>query len=162
SSPRASAGMWSPCPRMPASSSGRWTSQTWTSSTGFLRRCRSIRRRPAATRGRPSGPSPRPTTTCGFCRRGGASRTARSVARRTPQQIVDQVLEPDEGTRFQVLAPVVRGRKGEYTELLRELQVKGFSRARVDGVVVRLDEAGTSQTPALKKYEKHTIEVVVD
>src|SRR6202030_3773389 len=43
-----------------------------------------------------------------------------------------------------------------------ELQVKGFSRARVDGEVVRLDEAGTSQTPALKKYEKHTIEVVVD
>ena len=86
----------------------------------------------------------------------------RPIARQTPQQIVDRVLELDEGTRFQVLAPVVRGRKGEYTELLRELQVKGFSRARVDGVVVRLDEAGTSQTPALKKYEKHTIEVVVD
>jgi len=86
----------------------------------------------------------------------------RPIARQTPQQIVDRVLELDEGTRFQVLAPVVRGRKGEYTELLRELQVKGFSRARVDGVVVRLDEAGTSQTPVLKKYEKHTIEVVVD
>ena len=86
----------------------------------------------------------------------------RPIARQTPQQIVDRVLELDEGTRFQVLAPVVRGRKGEYTELLRELQVKGFSRARVDGVVVRLDEAGSGQTPALKKYEKHNIEVVVD
>ena len=75
---------------------------------------------------------------------------------------MDRVLEPDEGTRFQVLAPVVRGRKGEYTELLRELQIKGFSRARVDGVVVRLDEAASGSLPALKKYEKHTIEVVVD
>src|SRR3974390_1165683 len=66
----------------------------------------------------------------------------RPIARQTPQQIVDRVLELDEGTRFQVLAPVVRGRKGEYTELLRELQLKGFSRARVDGTVARLDEAG--------------------
>jgi excinuclease ABC subunit A len=86
----------------------------------------------------------------------------RPIARQTPQQIVDRVLEPDEGTRFQVLAPVVRGRKGEYGELLRELQIKGFSRARVDGVVVRLDEAASGSLPALKKYEKHTIEVVVD
>ncbi len=89
----------------------------------------------------------------------------RPVARQTPQQITDRVLELEEGTRFQVLAPVIRGRKGEYTELLRELQVKGYSRARVDGTVIRLDsvaggEAG--ELPALKKYEKHTIEVVVD
>jgi excinuclease ABC subunit A len=86
----------------------------------------------------------------------------RPIARQTPQQIVDRVLELEEDTRFQVLAPVVRGRKGEYTELLRELQIKGYSRARVDGVVVRLDEAAESALPALKKYEKHTIEVVVD
>jgi len=86
----------------------------------------------------------------------------RPIARQTPQQIVDRVLELDEDTRFQVLAPVVRGRKGEYTELLRELQVKGFSRARVDGAVIRLDEAAAGAMPALKKYEKHTIEVVVD
>jgi excinuclease ABC subunit A len=86
----------------------------------------------------------------------------RPIARQTPQQIVDRVLELDEGTRFQVLAPVVRGRKGEYTELLRELQIKGYSRARVDGVVVRLDEAVAGALPTLKKYEKHTIEAVVD
>jgi excinuclease ABC subunit A len=86
----------------------------------------------------------------------------RPIARQTPQQIVDRLLEVDEGTRFQVLAPVVRGRKGEYTELLRELQIKGYSRARVDGTVVRLDEAASGELPALKKYEKHTIEVVVD
>ncbi len=65
----------------------------------------------------------------------------RPIARQMPQQIVDRVLELDEGTRFQVLAPVIRGRKGEYTELLRELQVKGYSRARVDGVAIRLEEA---------------------
>src|SRR5947199_4426827 len=86
----------------------------------------------------------------------------RPIARQTPQQIVDRVLELEEGTRFQVLAPVVRGRKGEYGELLRELQVKGYSRARVDGTVVRLDEALSGQLPALKKYEKHDIEVIVD
>ncbi len=87
----------------------------------------------------------------------------RPIARQSPQQIVDRVLELDEGTRFQVLAPVVRGRKGEYTELLRELQLKGYSRARVDGVVIRLDSVGSAgELPTLKKYEKHDIEVVVD
>ena len=86
----------------------------------------------------------------------------RPIARQTPQQIVDRVMELEEGTRFQVLAPVVRGRKGEYGELLRELQTKGYSRARVDGTIVRLDEALTGQLPALKKYEKHDIEAIVD
>jgi excinuclease ABC subunit A len=91
----------------------------------------------------------------------------RPIARQSPQQIVDRVMELDEGTRFQVLAPVVRGRKGEYGEMLRELQTKGFSRARVDGVIIRLDSVGAGggapgELPALKKYEKHDIEVVVD
>jgi len=87
----------------------------------------------------------------------------RPIARQSPQQIVDRVLELDEGTRFQVLAPMVRGRKGEYTEMLRDLQAKGYSRARVDGTVVRLDSVGAAgELPALKKYEKHDIEVVVD
>ncbi|GGO76061.1 excinuclease ABC subunit UvrA [Nonomuraea cavernae] len=82
---------------------------------------------------------------------------ARPIARQTPEQIVDRVMDLDEGTRFQVLAPVIRGRKGEYGELFRELQTKGFARARVDGTVVRLEEP-----PVLKKYEKHDIEVIVD
>ena len=86
----------------------------------------------------------------------------RPIARQSPQQIVDRVLELPEGTRFQVLAPVVRGRKGEYSELLRELQAKGYSRARVDGAVIRLDGSDAGGLPALKKYEQHTIEVVVD
>jgi excinuclease ABC subunit A len=81
----------------------------------------------------------------------------RPIARQTPQQIVDRVLELAEGTRFQVLAPVVRARKGEYVDLFHELQSKGYSRARVDGTVISLAEP-----PKLKKQEKHTIEVVVD
>ena len=79
------------------------------------------------------------------------------ISRQTPQQIVDQVLELDEGTRFQVLAPVIRERKGEYAELFRQLTAQGYSRARVDGLVYGLDEV-----PTLKKQEKHTIEVVID
>ena len=55
------------------------------------------------------------------------------IGRQTPQQIVDRILELPEGTRFQVLAPVVRDRKGEYVDLFRQLQAQGFARARVDG-----------------------------
>ncbi|WP_024821009.1 excinuclease ABC subunit UvrA [Arthrobacter sp. 31Y] len=79
------------------------------------------------------------------------------IARQTPQQIVDQLLELDPGTRFQVLAPVVRGRKGEFVDLFKELTAKGYSRARVDGDLVQL-----SDPPKLGKQFKHTIEVVVD
>jgi excinuclease ABC subunit A len=79
------------------------------------------------------------------------------IARQTPQQIVDQVLGLEQGTRFQVLAPVIRERKGEYADLFRQLQTQGYSRVRVDGIVVGLDDV-----PTLKKQEKHTIEVVVD
>jgi len=79
------------------------------------------------------------------------------IERQTPQQIVDRVLALEEGRRFQVLAPVVRGRKGEYVELFRQLQTDGFSRVRVDGEVHTLDDP-----PKLDKQRKHTIEVVVD
>jgi len=79
------------------------------------------------------------------------------VSRQTPQQIVDRLLELPEGTRFQVLAPVVRARKGEYVDLFTELQTKGFARARVDGTVVPLTDP-----PKLEKQVKHSIDVVVD
>ena len=79
------------------------------------------------------------------------------VAKQTPQQIVDQLLELEDGTRFQVLAPVVRGRKGEFVDLFKELSAKGYSRARVDGDLIQL-----SDPPKLGKQYKHTIEVVVD
>ena len=81
----------------------------------------------------------------------------KAIAKQTPQNIVDQILALDEGTRFQVLAPVVRARKGEFLDLFREFTTQGFSRARVDGVVYPLAEV-----PKLKKQDKHTIEVVVD
>ena len=80
------------------------------------------------------------------------------VVRQTPQQIVDRVLTLPEGTRFQVLAPVVRGRKGEYDTLLEELAKKGFVRARVDGELIEL----SSDMPKLERYVQHTIEIVVD
>jgi len=81
----------------------------------------------------------------------------RPISRQTPQQIVDQVLAMPEGSRFQVLAPVVRGRKGEYVELFAQLQAQGYSRVRVDGAVYPLTDP-----PKLKKQEKHDIAVVID
>ena len=79
------------------------------------------------------------------------------IARQTPQQIVDQVLALTQGIRFQVLAPVIRGRKGEYLDLFRQLQAQGYARVRVNGEVYPLGEV-----PKLNKQKKHTIEVVVD
>ncbi len=79
------------------------------------------------------------------------------VARQTPQQIVDQILELADGTRFMVLAPIVRGRKGEYEALLKDLAKEGFARARIDGEVRDLVE-----DIKLDRYFQHTIEVVVD
>src|SRR5438445_976356 len=83
----------------------------------------------------------------------------RVITRQTPQQIVDRVLQLAPDTRFQVLAPVVRGRKGEYEGLLRELASQGYTRARVDGELV---EPGQAQAGRLARYENHTIEVIVD
>lgn len=81
----------------------------------------------------------------------------RPIAKQSPQAIVDKVLELAEGTRFQVLSPVVRERKGEFVDLFADLQSKGYSRARVDGETIQLAEP-----PKLKKQEKHTVEVVID
>jgi excinuclease ABC subunit A len=81
----------------------------------------------------------------------------RPIGRQTPDQIVDQVMELPEGTRFSVLAPLVRGRKGEYEKLLADLARKGFPRARIDGEIREL-----SEPIKLPKTYKHTIEVVVD
>ncbi|EFQ84121.1 excinuclease ABC, A subunit [Aeromicrobium marinum DSM 15272] len=80
------------------------------------------------------------------------------ISRQTPQQIVDRILTSPEGTRFQVLAPIIRGRKGEYTELFRQLQSQGYSRAVVDGSLHNLAD----EPPTLAKQKKHTIDVVVD
>ena len=79
------------------------------------------------------------------------------VSRQSPQQIVDQILTMPATTKFQVLAPVIRERKGEFVDLFAELVTQGYSRARVDGEIITLTEP-----PKLKKQEKHTIEVVID
>jgi excinuclease ABC subunit A len=81
------------------------------------------------------------------------------VTRQTAQQIVDQVLARPDGERFLVLATVVEGRKGEYSTLLNELVGQGFSRARVDGKVVELEDR---ESLTLARYEQHTIDVVLD
>jgi excinuclease ABC subunit A len=79
------------------------------------------------------------------------------IEKQTPQQIVDQVLAMAEGSRFQVLAPVVRTRKGEFVDLFSQLQAQGYARVLVDGAVHTL-----ASPPMLKKQEKHDISVVVD
>lgn len=81
----------------------------------------------------------------------------KAVIRQSPQAIVDQILAMPATTKFQILAPVIRSRKGEFVDLFTELVSQGYSRARVDGAVISL-----SEPPKLKKQEKHTIEVVVD
>ena len=93
--------------------------------------------------------------------------TGEELIRQTPQQIVDRVLALPEGTRFQVLAPVVRGRKGTYHTLLQKLADDGFSRVLIDGEVYDLaevagvDEEGLAKI-GLARYEMHDIAVVVD
>jgi excinuclease ABC subunit A len=84
-------------------------------------------------------------------------RCGRAIAGQSAEQIIDQVMALEEGTRFMVLAPIVRGRKGEYGRQLEELRAEGFTRVRVDGELRRLDE----QIVLDKKY-RHDIAVVVD
>jgi len=81
----------------------------------------------------------------------------KAIAKQTPQNIVDQILAMEEGTKFLILAPVIRARKGEFLDLFKDFTTQGFSRVRVDGTVYAI-----ADVPKLKKQEKHTIEVVVD
>ncbi len=79
------------------------------------------------------------------------------IQAQSAQQIVDSVEHLEEGTRFQILAPVLRGRKGEYQDVFEDLAAAGYTRARVDGETVRLDDP-----PKLEKKLRHDIDVVVD
>ena len=81
----------------------------------------------------------------------------REIQRQTVDQIIDAITALPERTRIMLLAPIVRGRKGEYAKQLEEMQKKGFVRARIDGELYELSEA-----PKLAKTKKHTIEIVVD
>ena len=144
-----------------ASSWGRWTSPTSTRSRASRRRSRSTRR-----------PLPRnPRSTVGtvteiydylrllWARIGHPHcyNCGRPIAAQSAEQIVDQVMTLPEGTKFMVLAPVVRGRKGEYGKLFEELRAEGFTRVKVDGELRRLEEE-----IVLDKKFKHDIAVVVD
>jgi excinuclease ABC subunit A len=80
------------------------------------------------------------------------------IASQTLQEMTDQILTQPEGTRLQILAPVVRGRKGEYKKLLQDLMKRGYIRARVNGQMLDLTEG----IPDLDKQKKHTLEVVID
>ena len=84
--------------------------------------------------------------------------TGERLVRQTPQQIVDRVLQLPDGTRFQVMAPVVRGRKGTYDTLLKDLAAEGYVRAVVDGEPIELG----GELPDLARYETHDIRIVVD
>lgn len=83
----------------------------------------------------------------------------REVSRQSVDQIVDSILALGEGTRLHILAPLVRGRKGEYRKLIDDMQKKGFMRLRVNGQMQTIEEARMER---LDRYEKHDIEVVVD
>jgi excinuclease ABC subunit A len=86
----------------------------------------------------------------------------RPVAAQTAEQIVDRILEMGEGTRIQLLAPLVRGRKGEYQKLFEEASKEGFARVRVDGEIAEIRLFLGAERRELEKKRKHTIEVIVD
>jgi excinuclease ABC subunit A len=88
--------------------------------------------------------------------------TGEIVQRQTPQEIVDRIVEKAGNGRFQVLAPVVRGRKGDYHTLLSDLAAQGYARARVDGEVVDLGGDEILLEERLERYVNHDIEVIVD
>ena len=81
----------------------------------------------------------------------------KKIEKQTVDQIVDSVLELDEGTRIQILAPVIRGRKGEYKKLLEDFAKEGFVRARVDGNTVELTD-----DIEIDRKKKHNIDIIID
>lgn len=81
----------------------------------------------------------------------------REISMQTVDQMVDRVMKLDEGTRIQVLSPIIRGRKGEYQKLMEDVKKSGYVRVRIDGIMYDL-----SEDIKLEKNKKHTIEVVVD
>lgn len=81
----------------------------------------------------------------------------RPVQQQTVSQMVDQIMDYPEGTKIQIMAPIVRGKKGEHQRIFKDLQKKGFVRVRVNGEIRELDEDIT-----LERYKKHDIDVVVD
>ena len=96
-------------------------------------------------------------TTCACCSPASASRTTpitgKPLTKQTVEQMVDRTLELPEGTRIQIMAPVVRGRKGEYKKEIEEIRAEGFARARIDGTVY---DFSSDTIPDLARYKQHT------
>lgn len=82
----------------------------------------------------------------------------RPIHSQSVDQMIDTLMAHPEGTSITLLAPAIRGRKGEYQKLLKEIRAKGFTRVRIDGEIIRIDE----EEVALERYVKHSIEIVVD
>ena len=149
----------------PASSSGRWTSPTSTSSRACRRRSRSTRSRPAATRARPSARSPRSTTTCACCTPASACSTARTTApgcsarRRSRSSTASCCCPRAPGSRCWRRSCAAA--RASTTRCSRTSSAQGYVRARVDGEVVDIDEF-LKRDERLARYEQHTIEVIVD
>jgi len=85
--------------------------------------------------------------------------TGKPLTKQTIEQMVDRTLELEDGTRIQILAPIVRGRKGEYRKEIEDIRKEGFGRARIDGTTYDLS---TDEIPTLERYKQHTIEIVID
>ena len=85
--------------------------------------------------------------------------TGKPLTKQTIEQMVDQTLQLPEGTRIQIMAPVVKGRKGEYKKEIEEIRAEGFARARIDGTIY---DFSSDELPELGRYKQHTIEIVVD
>ncbi|BDI34318.1 excinuclease ABC subunit A [Capsulimonas corticalis] len=85
--------------------------------------------------------------------------TGKPLTKQTVEQMVDRALEIEEGVRVQIMAPVIRGRKGEYKKEIDEIRTEGFNRVRIDGTIYDLS---TDEVPALERYKQHTIEIVID
>ena len=85
--------------------------------------------------------------------------TGQPLTKQTIEQMVDRTMELEDGARVQILAPIVRGRKGEYRKEIEDIRKEGFGRARIDGTVYDLS---TEEIPTLERYKQHTIEIVID
>ena len=161
SMPRGSGGTSRASRATPASSWARCPSPRSTGSTGSPRRSRSSRRPAGGTPARPSARSPRSTTISACSSPGSARGTAPSATGRSPPRPASRS-SPGSSSfpparAFSVLAPVVRGQKGEYKDLFADLARAGYVRARVNGQVVNL-----SDNLSLDRQIKHNIEVVID
>ena len=158
---RGSGGMWSRFRPTRGSSSGRWTSRMWTTSSACRPRSRSTRNRPPATRAPPSAPSPRSTTTCACSSRASATPTARSAGARSRSRPSSRWSMRSwrcrRARRFRSSRRSFEARRASIKQVIEDVRKEGFVRVRVDGEVHEVTD-----DIEMDRYKQHTIEVVVD